>query len=102
MREAQRTKDDDDELFNYKRRKQDLRIEDLKRFGIQTLLVDEYSDITKILREIEARYRKRTVFFSGSAEESRSEEHTSELQSLLRIPHDVFCMKKTTITLRCA
>src|SRR3546814_11051642 len=65
MREAQRTKDDDDELFNYKRRKQDLRIEDLKRFGIKTLLVDEYSDITKKLREIEAHSRKRTVFFSG-------------------------------------
>src|SRR3546814_9108573 len=24
----------------------------------------------------------------------RSEEHTSELQSLMRIPHDVFCLKK--------
>lgn len=69
MREAQRTEQDDDELFNYKRRKQDLRIEDLKRFGIQTLLVDDYADITKILKEIESRYRKRTVFFSGSAEE---------------------------------
>lgn len=69
MREAQRTKDDDEELFQYKRRKQELRIEDLKRFGIQTLLVDEYSDITTILRAVEALYRKKTVFFSGSAEE---------------------------------
>src|SRR3546814_5259090 len=25
----------------------------------------------------------------------RSEEHTSELQSLMRIPYDVFCVKKT-------
>lgn len=69
MREAQRTEDDDDELFQYKCRKQELRIEDLKRYGIQTLLVDDYSDITTLLREIEARYRKKTVFFSGSAEE---------------------------------
>jgi hypothetical protein len=69
MREAQRSVDDDDELFQYKRRKQELRIEDLKRFGIQTILVDEYADITAILREIESRYRKKTVFFSGSAEE---------------------------------
>jgi hypothetical protein len=69
MREAQRTADDDEELFNYKRRKQELRIEDLKRFGIQTLLIDNYSDINDILRKIEALYRKRTVFFSGSAEE---------------------------------
>src|SRR3546814_9649851 len=27
----------------------------------------------------------------------RSDEHTSELQSLLRIPNTVFCLKKTTI-----
>src|SRR3546814_8707945 len=26
----------------------------------------------------------------------RSEEHTSELQSLMRISYDVFCLKKTT------
>ena len=69
MREAQRTADEDDGLFHYKHRKQELRIEDLKRFGIQTLLVDNYSDINEILKKIEAQYRKRTVFFSGSAEE---------------------------------
>src|SRR3546814_4925524 len=28
----------------------------------------------------------------------RSEEHTSELQSLMRIPYAVFCLKKTTPT----
>src|SRR3546814_5308311 len=28
----------------------------------------------------------------------RSEEHTSELQSLMRIPYDVFCLKKKTKT----
>ena len=69
MREAQKQADDDDDIFKYRRRKQELRIEDLKRFGIQTLLVDNYSDINQILRRIEALYRKRTVFFSGSAEE---------------------------------
>src|SRR3546814_2713942 len=29
----------------------------------------------------------------------RSEEHTSELQSLMRIPYAVFCLKKKTTTL---
>src|SRR3546814_10208346 len=29
--------------------------------------------------------------------EARSEEHTSELQSLMRISYAVFCLKKTTI-----
>src|SRR3546814_5095675 len=31
-----------------------------------------------------------------SVEESRSEEHTSELQSLMRISYAVFCLKKKT------
>src|SRR3546814_4920267 len=31
--------------------------------------------------------------------ESRSEEHTSELQSLMRISYAVFCLKKTTMTI---
>src|SRR3546814_3313390 len=30
---------------------------------------------------------------------TRSEEHTSELQSLMRISYAVFCLKKTTTTL---
>ena len=69
MREVQQDLKDDSELFAYKQRKQALRTDDLKRFGIQTLLVDEYSDIPKILQRIELRFRKKTVFVSGSAEE---------------------------------
>src|SRR3546814_3546944 len=34
----------------------------------------------------------------GSARSLRSEEHTSELQSLMRISYAVFCLQKTTNT----
>src|SRR3546814_8370108 len=34
----------------------------------------------------------------GGAGAARSEEHTSELQSLMRISYAVFCLKKKTIT----
>lgn len=60
---------EDDELFKYGVRKQELMINDLKRYKIKALLVDDYPDITEILKEIERRYRKKTVFISGSAEE---------------------------------
>lgn len=50
-------------------RRQELRINDLKRFGINTLLVADYGDIPRILKQIESKFRKKTVFFSGSAEE---------------------------------
>ncbi|WP_213305807.1 SIR2 family protein [Paraburkholderia sacchari] len=59
---------DDEDVVKYKARKQELRIDDLKRFGIQTLLVDDYPQIPDILREIEARFLKKTVFVAGSAE----------------------------------
>src|SRR3546814_5928516 len=35
---------------------------------------------------------------SGTSTASRSEEHTSELQSLMRISYAVFCLKKKTHT----
>src|SRR5690606_40455292 len=53
---------------DYNVRKQELIINDLKRYGIKTLLVDGYEEITKILREIESRFKKKTIFISGSAE----------------------------------
>src|SRR3546814_9645657 len=34
--------------------------------------------------------------FAGKSSLSRSEEHTSELQSLMRISYAVFCLKKKT------
>src|SRR3546814_7827088 len=36
----------------------------------------------------------RYVFAMGGNPEARSEEHTSELQSLMRISYAVFCLKK--------
>src|SRR3546814_2902804 len=62
---------------------------------------DGYSTVT-------ARYSVRIVncfirwltehhFDRGDIDEQRSEEHTSELQSLMRISYAVFCLKKKTI-----
>lgn len=58
----------DQATLDYNNRRQSLTINDLKRYGIKTLLVDSYSDITSILEEIETRYKKRTIFISGSAD----------------------------------
>src|SRR3546814_3312002 len=42
-----------------------------------------------------------TLSKMGDNEFKRSEEHTSELQSLMRISYAVFCLKKTTYTYSC-
>ncbi|WP_416048488.1 SIR2 family protein [Cupriavidus basilensis] len=68
MKREAKSKDEDDDIFHYKQRKQELRIADLKRYKISVLLIDDYSDIVDILREIEHRFRKKTIFVSGSAE----------------------------------
>src|SRR3546814_3954981 len=41
---------------------------------------------------------RRQVVRRGHPEQTRSEEHTSELQSLMRISYAVFCLKKKTQT----
>lgn len=69
MRREVAAVDDDEDIIKYKMRKQELRVDDLKRFGIQTLLIDRYEDIPLILGEVERRFRKKTVFVSGSAED---------------------------------
>jgi len=58
----------DQATLDYNVRKQQLVINDLKRYGIKSLLIENYSEITSILKEMESRFKKRTVFISGSAE----------------------------------
>lgn len=55
-----------DAAFQSRQRFQELFIEDLKNYGIQTVLIDNYDEITKILTGIKERYLKRTVFISGA------------------------------------
>src|SRR3546814_9042970 len=45
--------------------------------------------------DISAGYRERVVDGAIEQRDVRSEEHTSELQSLMRISYAVFCLKKT-------
>src|SRR3546814_3987829 len=45
--------------------------------------------VVDVLRET-----RRMIFMRGLIEQDRSEEHTSELQSLIRISYAVFCLNK--------
>ena len=50
-------------------RRQELQVNDLKRYGIIGLLVDDYAHYTEVLRRIAHRYKMARVFMSGSAAE---------------------------------
>lgn len=54
---------------DYRKRKQELFIQDLLRFGIKTILVSDYSEITNILQGLEWAYKRKTIFISGAAHE---------------------------------
>lgn len=53
--------------YEYDLRKLSLRVDDLKRFGIQTILISTFDEITDILRELNRRAFFNNIFVSGSA-----------------------------------
>lgn len=54
--------------FEYLNIKQKLFLNDLKRYNIQALLIDAYSEITTILQLIENNINHNSIFISGSAD----------------------------------
>ena len=54
------------EEYSYAKIKQNLKIKDLRRYGIETVLVDKYAEIPKLILQIEEEYLKNTIFISGS------------------------------------
>lgn len=55
--------------FEYRELKQHYFIKDLKRFAVQTVLVDDYPDITRLLRKVSDQYKRKSVFVSGAADQ---------------------------------
>src|SRR3546814_10842742 len=68
-------------------------------FGLRRMLVDEQGQQKGILERGEHKSiaTDRIVLVRGP-EDERSEEHTSELQSLMSNSYAVFCLKKKTTT----
>lgn len=54
--------------YEYEKRRLELRIADLKRYGIRALMIDDYKEITQILEQINRHTHRKNVFVSGSAD----------------------------------
>lgn len=67
LRAVQKEADENRADFEYRQRKQELFVQDLRRVGIKSLLVGEYSEITELLACVERQYRRNTAFISGAA-----------------------------------
>lgn len=53
--------------FHYAEIQHRLRIKDLKRYSIIALMIDDYSDITKVLESIQKKVLRSNIFISGAA-----------------------------------
>lgn len=69
LRKEQREDNESEADFDYRMRKQELFVQDLKRVGIDTVLIDKYREITDILLSVEQSQKLKTVFISGAAED---------------------------------
>ncbi|MCK9330573.1 MAG: SIR2 family protein [Candidatus Cloacimonetes bacterium] len=56
-----------DEDFDYQKIKQELQIQDLSYYNLEPIIVDEFSEISNFLIELEYRLKINNVFISGSA-----------------------------------
>lgn len=96
LKNTSKLKNEQQADFDYRNRKQELFIGDLKRVGIQTVLVDDYQEITEILLEVEKSQKQKTIFISGAAEDyspysqKEVEEFVSSLtQEILKLGYRV-------------
>ncbi|MDX2181544.1 MAG: SIR2 family protein [Bryobacteraceae bacterium] len=69
--------------FRYAEARQQLQVNDLKRYGIIGLLVKDYAEYTAVLQRITQRYKMARVFISGSAADYAPWE-ASEAQELIQ------------------
>ena len=98
QRKVSRETGESDGDFKHRELKQHYFIRDLKRFAIQTVLVGEYSEITEILATIAARYKKRSIFISGAAEEYGTWSRTDAESFIHKLSHQIAEKKNRVIT----
>lgn len=69
--------------YEYEQRKLELRTADLRRFAIQTVLIDKYAEIEFLLEAVSAYAHRKNVFVSGSAADAGAY-GTNKLEQLSR------------------
>jgi Sir2- and TIR-associating SLOG family/SIR2-like domain len=71
-------------FFKIDKARQALWVEDLQRYGIKCVEVDEYEDVDEILRAVELRLAGRSVFVSGSFPTSADSDQRSYVETVAR------------------
>jgi len=69
VRKPKKSAAESDEAFGYRKLKEELFAEDLRRFALEPVWLENYEEIPVILDELRKIYRRDTVFVSGAAHE---------------------------------
>ncbi len=69
MRNIQEESCADQTEYEYKQKKLKLFIKDLQRFSVETILIDDFDEITQFLSSLEKEVCRETIFISGAAHE---------------------------------
>ena len=97
QRKVLKKKDESVEDFKYRELKQDYFIQDLKRFSIYTVLVNEYSQITELLEKL-APIKRSSIFISGAAEDYGGWKRADAESFLHKLSHQIAAKKNRIIT----
>jgi SLOG family protein/SIR2-like protein len=98
QKKVSKSTDETDEEFKYRLLKQDYFIRDLKRFGIYTVLVDEYSQITELLERVAASYKRSSIFISGAAEDYGSWSRAGAEEFLHKLSYQIASKKNRIVS----
>lgn len=69
LKTIEKKQSESDADFEYRQRKQELFIQDLLRFGVKSVMIDQYTEVTEILHELEIKIKSKSIFISGAAKE---------------------------------
>lgn len=86
------------DAFKSRQLRQHYFIRDLKRFGIQTVLVDEYADITGLLKELSESYKRSSILISGAADVFGSWSKTNAQLFLHSLSKELAARKNRIVT----
>ena len=68
FRSVRRDDFEDEKIFTYEKIRQELRMDDLKRYGIRPILIEKFEQIKDILFHIKTKVLSKSIFISGAAE----------------------------------
>lgn len=87
-----------DAEFKYRQLRQEYFIRDLKRFSIQTVLIDDYGQLLGLLGKLAATYKRSSIFISGAAHNYGSWTQTQAEAFLHKLSHQTAAKKNRIIT----